>query len=93
MCVRRLDETADFRFDVTHMPGARNPTDPLTRQGFADAGGPGPAASTGDPDPESQQELYSRLRRDAPAVLAAIYYRSRRVGGEPPGGRGYGRRR
>ena len=55
----------DFRFDVTHLPGARNPTDPLSRRGFAD--GDGPAASTGDPDPESQQELFSRLGRDAPA--------------------------
>ena len=62
----------DFRFDVTHLPGARNPADPLTRRGFAD--GLGPATSTGDPDPESQQELFSRLGRDAPtlAVLAVI---------------------
>jgi hypothetical protein len=58
--------------DVTHLPGSRNPADPLTRCGFAD--GPGPAASTGDPDPESQQELLSRLGRDAPCstVLATI---------------------
>jgi hypothetical protein len=51
MYVRWLDEIEDFRFDVTHLPGARNPADPLTRRGFTD--GPGPAASTGDPDPES----------------------------------------
>ena len=57
---------------MTHLPGARNPTDPLSRRGFAD--GNGPAASTGDPDAESQQELFSRLGRDAPgsARLAAI---------------------
>ena len=39
---------------------------------FAD--GDGPAATTGDPDAESQQELLSLLGRDAlaPAMLAAI---------------------
>ena len=72
MYVRWLDEIEDFRFDVTHLPGVRNPTDPLSRRGFAD--GDGPAASTGDPDVESQQELFSRLGRDAPtsAGLAAV---------------------
>ena len=72
MYVRWLDEIEDFRFDVTHLPGSRTPTDPLSRRGFAD--GDGPAASTGDLDPESQQELFSRLGRDAPAsaVLAVI---------------------
>ena len=72
MYVRWLDEIEDFRFDVAHLLGARNPTDPLSRRGFAD--GDGPAASTGDPDPESQQELFSRLGCDAPApaLLAAI---------------------
>ena len=72
MYVRWLDEIEDFRFDVTHLPGVRNPTDPLSRRGFED--GDGPAASTGDPDPESQQELFSRLGRDAPtsAVLSVI---------------------
>jgi hypothetical protein len=40
------------------------PTDPLSRRGFAD--GAGPAASTGDADLESQQELFSLLGRDAP---------------------------
>ena len=68
MYVRWLDEIEDFRFDVTHLPGSRNPADPLTRRGFAD--GPGPAGSTGDSDPESQQELFSRLgTRCALAVL------------------------
>ena len=57
MHVRRLDVIEDFRFDVTNLPGPRNPTDPLSRRGFAD--GDGPAPSTGDPDPESQQELFS----------------------------------
>ena len=73
MYIRWLDEIEDFRFDVTHLPGARNPSDPLSRRGFAD--GVGPAVSTGDPDPESQQELFSRLGRDAPttAVLAPIH--------------------
>jgi len=72
MYVRWLDEIEDFRFDVTHLPGTRNPTDPLSRRGFAD--GDGPAASTGDTDAESQQELFSRLGRDAPAParLAAV---------------------
>ena len=72
MFVRWLDEIEDFRFDVTHLPGTRNPTDPLSRRGFAD--GDGPAASTGDADPESQQELFSRLGRDASssALLDAV---------------------
>ena len=72
MYVRWLDEIEDFRFDVTHLPGSRNPSDPLSRRGFTD--GAGPALSTGDADPESQQELFSRLGRDAPAPawLAAV---------------------
>ena len=82
MYVRWLDEIEDFRFDVTHLPGSRNPSDPLSRRGFAD--GAGPAASTGDPDPESQQELFSRLGRDAPvpaalAVVRAGWAATRRV--------------
>jgi hypothetical protein len=82
MYVRWLDEIEDFRFDVTHLPGSRNPADPLTRRGFSD--GQGPAASTGDPDPESQQELFSRLGRDAPcsavlSVLRARWTAHRRV--------------
>ena len=48
MYVRWLDEIEDFRVDMTHLPGLRNPTDPLSRRGFVD--GDGPAASTGDPD-------------------------------------------
>jgi hypothetical protein len=57
---------------VTHLPGSHNPTDPLSRRGFAD--GDGPARSTGDADAESQQELFSRLGRDAsvPAKLATV---------------------
>jgi hypothetical protein len=74
MYVRWLDEIKDFRFDVTHLPGAQNPTDPLSRRGFAD--GDGPAASNGDTDAESQQELFSRRGRDsdtpAPTRLATI---------------------
>ena len=65
------DEIEDFRFDVTHLPGARNPTEPLLRRGRRVLGD-GPALSTGYFDPESQ--LFSRLGRDAPApaLLAAI---------------------
>ena len=72
MYVRWLDEIEDFRFDVTHLPGSRNPADPLSRRAFAD--GDGPAASTGDPAAESQQELFSRVGRDArvSATLAAV---------------------
>ena len=72
MYVRWPDEIEDFGFDVTHLPGARNPTDPLSRRGFAD--GDGPATSIGERHAESQQELFSRLGRDAPApaVLAAV---------------------
>ncbi len=72
MYLRWLDEIEDFRFAVTHLPGALNPSDPLSRRGFAD--GDGPAASTGDPDAENQQELFSRLGRDASALagLAAV---------------------
>jgi hypothetical protein len=54
MYVRWLDEMEDFHFDVTHLPGSRNPTDPLSRRGFENCYGPAP--STGDPhgqDPES----------------------------------------
>ena len=71
MYVRWLDGIEDFRLDVTHLPGARNPP-ALSRRGFAN--GDGPAASTGDPNPESRQAPFSRLVRDAPApaLLAAI---------------------
>ena len=55
---------------MTNLPGARDPTDPLSRRGFED--GDGPMASTGGPDPESQRELFSRLGRDALALLAAL---------------------
>ena len=60
MFVRWLDEIADCRFDVAHLPGSRNPTDPLSRRGFAD--GDGPAASTGDADAESQTRSSSHGR-------------------------------
>jgi hypothetical protein len=104
MYVRWLDEIEDFRFDVTHLPGSRNPTDPLSRCGFEDSDGP--AQSTGVPDPESQQELFSRLGRDAPcpAGLAAVLANGRRTAGwrgrvrwrsgggqDPPRGPGGGR--
>ena len=77
MYVRWLDEIEDSRTDVTLLPGARNPTDPLSRRGFAD--GDGPATSTGEPNAECQQELFSRPGRysPAPAVLAAV--RARRA--------------
>ena len=75
MYVRWLDEIEDFRFDVTHLPGARNPTDPLSLRD-------GPAASTGVPDPGSQQELFSRLGLDAPApALLGVYSPPSALGG------------
>jgi hypothetical protein len=82
MYVRWLDERKDFRFDVTHLPCARNSADPLARRGFAD--GPGPALSTGDPGQESQQELFSRLGHDASSsvvleVIRAGWAATRRV--------------
>jgi hypothetical protein len=82
MYVRWLDEIEDFRFYVTHLPGARNPTDPLSRRGFAD--GDGPAASTGDTDAESQQELFSRLGCDAPAPARLAAVRATRPVGRRP---------
>ena len=39
---------------MTHLPGSRNPSGPLSRLGFPD--GDGPAVSTGDPAAESQQD-------------------------------------
>ena len=68
MYVRWLDEIEDFlfKFDVTHLPGARSPTNQLSRRGFTDCDGP--AASTGESDAESQQELVftPRPRRSRP---------------------------
>ncbi len=66
-----LDEIEDFSFDVMHLPCSRNPTDLGPRLPDGD----GPPVSTRDPDPESQQELFSWLGRDAPvsAVLAVIH--------------------
>jgi hypothetical protein len=37
--------------------------------------GPGPAASTGDPEPLSQQELVSRMGHDAPCPAALVVIR------------------
>ena len=45
MHVSWLDEV--FRFDLTHLPGARNPTDPLSRRWFADGDGPAPSTCDG----------------------------------------------
>jgi hypothetical protein len=72
MCVCWLDEIEDFSFNVTHLPGAWNLADLLMRHGFAE--GPGPAALTGDPDQESQLELFSRLghNKQCPAVLPVL---------------------
>ena len=69
-----LDAIEDFRFDVTHRPGSRNPADPWARRGCTH--GPGPAASTGDPNAESQHELFSRLGRDAPSSAALAVVRA-----------------
>jgi len=88
MRVRWLGEIEDFRFVVTHRPGARNLTEP---------DGPavtprldGPAASTGDPDPESHQELFSRRGRDtqASALRRGTQSPPRGLGGERRGGGG-----
>ena len=75
MCVRWLDEIETVRFDVTHLPGSRNPTDPLSQRGFADSDGP--AALTGDANAESQQELFLRLDRDAPVPARLATVRAR----------------
>jgi hypothetical protein len=78
MYVHWLNEIEDFRFDVTHLHGARIPLDLLSRMGFAN--GHAPAASTGDPDPESQQELFSRL---GPRVATPNCLLSFAAGGAP----------
>jgi hypothetical protein len=75
MYVCWLDEIEDFRFDVKHLPGSRNLTDPLSRRGFED--GDGPADSTGDQDPESQQELFSWLGRDTLCSAGLAVVRAR----------------
>ncbi len=59
MYVSWLNEIQYFRFDGTHLPGSRNPTDPLLRHGFAHSAGP--AVSTVNADAVSQQDLISRL--------------------------------
>ncbi len=70
MYVHWLDEIEDFRFDVMHLSCTRNPVDQLTH--FTD--GPGPAASMGNPDLESHQELFPWLgcNMPCPAALAVI---------------------
>ncbi len=77
MYVPWLDEIEDFRFDVTHLPGSRNPTDPLSRRGFED--GDGPAQSTGDPDPEN--------RRVAAVAFAGVQEGDEIPSPRPSGGR------
>ncbi len=70
----------DSRFDMTHLPGSLNLTDPprlsRSRCGFMDACCNGltlsVSESTGDQDPESQLELFSRLVRDAPPSCSAV---------------------
>ncbi len=44
--VRWLDEIEDFRCEVTHLPGSRNPTDPLSRRGFARGSERAPSSPT-----------------------------------------------
>jgi hypothetical protein len=72
-----LDNIADFNFHVTHVPGTRNPSDPLSRRAFAD--GDGPASTTGDPDPESQQKVFSQLERNAPEQVILVVIQSGRA--------------
>ena len=80
MYVRWLDEIEDFRFDVTHLPGARNPTGPPLRFGFAD--GDGPAAWTGNMD------TVRRLRQDRRNCSIASIRRAIRRLHRAPGGPG-----
>ncbi len=72
MYVHWLDEIKEFCFNVTHLPGSQNPTDQLSRRGVGDCDGQ--AGSTGEQYQESQQELFSRLGRNAPctAELAVV---------------------
>ena len=52
-----LDEIDNFLFDLTHLPGSRNSTDPLSRRSWLSrrgfASGDGQAASTGYPGADS----------------------------------------
>ena len=57
---RWLDDLAEFSFNVVHVLGHCNPTDPLTSCGL-----PLPAQSTGKTNQESQQELFLGLGRDS----------------------------
>ena len=61
---RWLDRLQEFNFSVTHVEGARNPADPLSRMAFPS--GPGPASCTGYPEPGCEQELFA-VRRAAGA--------------------------
>ena len=58
-----LDNLAKFSFNVVHVPGHSNPTEPLTSCGL-----PSPAQSTGETNQESQQEHFLGLGRDSIAV-------------------------
>ena len=71
---RWLDHLQEFSFSVSHVEGARNPADPLSR--MASPSGPGPASCTGYPEPGCEQELFA-VRRAAGA---------RRAAGTGPGG-------
>ena len=63
MYVRWLDDMKDPVFAVTHLPGARNPTDPLTvplsRRGFADGDGPAPPTRAPPPPSAAVEEQWS----------------------------------
>ncbi len=93
MYVHWLDEIKEFCFNVTHLPGSQNPTDQLSRRGFED--GDSQAGSTGEQYQESQQELFSRLVRDAPCTAdpGGACSRSGRVGRDLPDCIGLVRRR
>ena len=63
MCIRLLDEIED----VTHLPGSRNPTVPLSPHGFAD--GDDPAATTGSPTRRASRSS-SRVSAATPPTLS-----------------------
>ena len=81
MRVRQLGEIEDLRLDVTHPPGARSPTESLSRRGFAD--GDGPAAWTGEPDPASRPRR-TRAGAGAPSALGGRSPRQRPGAGRIP---------
>jgi hypothetical protein len=90
MYVRWLDKMEDLRFDATHLPGALNPTDPLSRRGFPDGDGPAAPASTGDADAENEPAgtLLATGRRRRCAGDAGHPGRPRPVGRHPARGGG-----